>query len=381
MIGDRLEQYSFDYLIDRALSSVPDTVDKRQGSIIYDALAPACLELANFYMELKNVYTDTFVESSSAEALELRVAEQGITRYQATYAQKRADFLNSAGNPMSVPLGSRFATISDTNPVNYTVIGPFKDNNIVVPGAYILRAEVTGVIGNEYNGQITNITHIQGLSSATMSTLLIPARDEEGDEELRQRYLSAVADKPFGGNISQYDTELKNISGVGEVQIYPVWNGGGSVKLSVIDSEYNKLTPEFIATIQNLIDPSPQGTGLGLAPIGHTVTVVTPEEVTIDISVTIMLNPDYALGQVTNLIESSISNYLVSLRQVWGLSDELNNYSLSVYISRINAAILSVPGIANVTNTTINNQAADLVLTQTGQTQQIPILGEVTING
>ena len=42
MIGDKLEQYTYKYLMSQALSFVDDSLDKREGSIIYDALAPFC---------------------------------------------------------------------------------------------------------------------------------------------------------------------------------------------------------------------------------------------------------------------------------------------------------------------------------------------------
>lgn len=41
MIGKYSDEMTFDYIMNRMLESVPDTVDKREGSIIYDALAPA----------------------------------------------------------------------------------------------------------------------------------------------------------------------------------------------------------------------------------------------------------------------------------------------------------------------------------------------------
>ena len=40
MIGRYSDEMTFDYIMNRMLESVPDTVDKREGSIIYDALAP-----------------------------------------------------------------------------------------------------------------------------------------------------------------------------------------------------------------------------------------------------------------------------------------------------------------------------------------------------
>ena len=39
---------------------------------------------------------------------------------------------------------------------------------------------------------------------------------------------------PFGGNIAQYRQWAKEIPGIGGVQVYPVWAGGGTVKLSTV---------------------------------------------------------------------------------------------------------------------------------------------------
>lgn len=381
MIGDYLDKYTFKYLMESALDNVPDSLDKREGSIIYDALAPACYELAAYYMELKKILENTFASTAGNEYLDLRAAEQGLERYAASYAVKRGDFLTSSGNPAVIPIGSRFSVISDTLNLNYEVTEAYLDElGAVVPGAYRMTCEELGTQGNSYTGPLIPITYIQSLKTATLSDLLVPARDEETDDELRDRYFLMVNDKPFGGNLSQYDEELKGIDGVGEVQIYPVWDGGGSVKLSVIDAEYNIITNDFINTLQNMIDPTPQGTGLGLAPIGHTVTVTTPTEKTIDITATIVLESGYTLGQVTPLIEEAIENYLLGLREIWGVSDDLNNYALAVYIARINAAVLGVAGIANITGTTINGLASDLILTQDATTQEISVLGTVSVS-
>jgi len=381
MIGDYLDKYTFKYLMESALDNVPDSLDKREGSIIYDALAPACYELAEYYMELKKILENTFASTASNEYLDLRAAEQGLERYAASYAVKRGDFLTSSGNPAVIPIGSRFSVISDTLNLNYIVTEAYLDEfGAVVPGAYRMTCEEIGTQGNSYTGPLIPITFIPNLKTATLSDLLVPARDEETDDELRDRYFLTVNDKPFGGNLAQYDEVLKGIDGVGEVQIYPVWNGGGSVKLSVIDAEYNIITNDFITTLQNMIDPTPQGTGLGLAPIGHTVTVTTPTEKTIDITATVVLESGYTLGQVTPLIEEAIESYLLGLREIWGIADDLNNYALAVYIARINAAVLGVAGIANITGTTINGLASDLTLTQDATTQELPVLGTVIVS-
>ena len=385
MIGDYLEQYTFEYLIQQALSRVPNTIDKREGSIIYDALAPACYELSEYYMYLRKILIDTYASTASEEYLDLRVAEQGLTRYAATYATKKGTFINNSDAPALIPIGSRFSIISDKKNVNYYVSEVYTDEfGVVVPGTYKLVCEKLGTVGNGYVGALIPITHIQNLKLATMTDLIIPARDVETDEELRTRYFLTINEKPFGGNLAQYYEELKAIDGVGEVQIYPVWNGGGTVKCSVIDAEYNAISGDFINVIQNIIDPENaqgiQGTGLGLAPIGHQVTITTPTEVAINIETTIVLINGYNLPQIKSLIGQAIAEYLLTLRKAWGIGNDLNQYTLAIYIARINSAILSVRGVANVTGTLINGFAEDLVLEQSVVTQELPQLGTVIIN-
>lgn len=380
MIGDYLEQYTFEYLIEKALARVPDTIDKREGSIIYDALAPACYELSEYYMRLRKVLQNTYAETASGEYLDLRVAEQGIKRFEATAAVKKGIFTSESGAPLEIELGSRFSTIADRESLNYIVTAPYEVEGQIVPGNYQLTCETVGTVGNAYVGNLMPINYIQGLGEAIMTDLIIPARDVETDDELRARYFLSLKDNPFGGNLAQYDENLKNIEGVGEVQIYPVWDGGGTVKCSVIDASFNPITPDFIAIIQDIIDPTPQGIGLGLAPIGHIVTITTPEELTINIAANISLMTGYTKAQVETPIREALEAYLLDLRKQWGVPNDFNQYILGVYISRINAAILSVQGVLNVTETTINGLANDLTLVETAERQELPILGTVSLN-
>lgn len=383
MIGDYLEIYTYEYLLSKALARISDAYDKRQGAIMWDAVAPHDYQLAEFYMQLREVYKNTFADSAEGDYLDLRVKEQGMTRYAATYALKKGEFYDEEDNPMTIPLGTRFTTVSSNKPVNYYVESEYLQDGVAVPGTYTLRCELAGTEGNDYIGELINITFISGISRAEMSTLLEPARDTETDEELRIRYYLRLKQKPFGGNIAQYDEEVKALPGVGELQVYPVWNGGGTVKLSIIDAEYNPISAEYIETLDKLIDPEnaqgDKGTGLGMAPIGHKVTVTTPDTLSINISARVTLTSGYSIGQVEQPIKDAIEEYLLQLRKEWGLADELNNYSLAIYIARINMVILSVSGVANVTDITINENAQDLTLIQNATTQQLPVLGEVSI--
>lgn len=384
MIGDNLEQYTYKYLMSQALSFVDDSLDKREGSIIYDALAPACYVLAGYYMQLYQVVKNSFAVTATGEWLDQRVKESGITRREATAAVKRADFTDDAGQAAVVRIGTRWSTVSSTNPITYRVTAQYEQNDAPVAGAYELTCETLGTIGQEYTGPIIPVDFVKGVAAATMSTTLIPGRDAETDDELRERYFEEMSAKAFGGNISDYRNKTREIIGVGDLQIYPVWNGGGTVKLSIVDTAFRAASNEFVQEVQNLIDPvnasGVQGDGLGIAPIDHKVTVVAPEEVTVNITASIVLQVPYEVGQVQPAVEQAIEAYMVELRHDWATPNEFNEYALSVYASRITAAIVGVPGISNVTNVRLNGTAADITLQQTGQKQQIPVKGTVTLN-
>lgn len=384
MIGDNLQQFTYEYLMSLALAEVPDDRDKREGSIIYDALAPCCMRLSAFVLLLREFYQQTYAVTATGEDLDNRVAEQGLSRYPATYAVKKVTLAGKDGNPVIIPLGSRFSTVSDTAPVNYKITAIYQEDGVVVPGSYEATCEEYGTIGNEYFGNLVNITFIQGVASATMSTTLVPARNEETDDELRERYFESLNQKAFGGNIADYKRDLAELFGVGAVQVYPVWNGGGTVKLSIVDPSYNPCSPEFVATVQEAIDPEnaqgQTGDGIGLAPIGHKVTVVTPTEVIIDVSAKVTLKAGYSLGQVEEPITNALADYIQSLKQTWAVGTNLNTYNCDVFIAQVTATIIAVPGVANVTNVLVNGEPNDIFLLQNGTVQQLPKLGEVNLS-
>lgn len=173
------------------------------------------------------------------------------------------------------------------------------------------------------------------------------------------------------------------IDGVGAVQVYPVWNGAGTVKCSVMGADYLPASTTLVNNVQNAIDPEPnQGLGLGLAPIGSQVTITSPTKVTVNISAAVTLATGYTLDQVTPIVKASLEAYLLSVRKSWGeqLGTTEVKYAANVYISRILASIVSTTGIVNAVNVQLNGQASDLILIESGSVQQVPVLGEVTLS-
>ncbi len=375
MIGDYLDAFTYDYLLKQGLADLPDTVDKRTGSVVCDAIAGTAKLLAQGYQQMKQIYTDTFAQYALGEPLQLRAIENGVKPKAAVKAIRKGIFISGEDQPYDVPIGARFSAIDGVNSINYKVIAQ------IAAGSYQLEAETAGTIGNDYLGAILPIDALYNLKSATLTDIIIPGSDEETDESLRARYFDEKNAKRFGGNLVQYRSWVTDRDGIGACQIYPIWNGGGTVKISVVDSQFNPLTEELLNEVQQAIDPSQDGQGLGTAPIGHQVTVTTPEAIAINVSAALQIAAGFSVEQLKPLIEAEISAYIDDARIDWGTpaSSDDNDYALYIFRSQIMAAILRVRGILNVTNLTLNDSPGDITLTETAALQQIPKLGVVTL--
>jgi len=355
------EDMTFENIMNRCLSRVSSGVDKREGSVIYDALAPAVAEIAIMYAELSTLMDRAFPDTATGADLTLKASERGIMRRSASRSIRRGEFRNSQGALMNIPIGARF---SGGN-VNYTAISQ------ISTGYFRLQAEEAGEIGNAYFGTLLPITFVSGLASATLSDVLIPGENEESDEDLRKRYYDSLQAEAYGGNQQDYKDKVTALQGVGSVKIFPTWNGGGTVKLIIVDSEWHSPSQMLIDTVQAAVDPTQNnGEGLGIAPIGHVVTVEGAVSASIDISTQIQLQNGYTWEMVEPYFTEAINAYFVELAQIWANED-----NLVVRISQVETRALEIQGIIDIGNTALNGIAANLVL----EANEIPVLGTVIV--
>lgn len=347
---------SFEEIMERTLAKVSTDVDKREGSVIWNAMAPTNEEIANIFVLLDAIYENGFADTAEREYLILRCKERGITPEPATYAVLKGDF------NMEIPIGNRF-NLGDLNYVTTAFISSSEGRYY-----YQLRCETEGTEGNVQFGAVSAIDFVDTDMEGSIVELLIPAEDEEDTDALRQRYLDSFTTTPFGGNQDDYKNEVGKLAGVGGVKIIPVWAGGGTVKLIIINSNFDKASDTLVSTVQEAIDPSPQGTGVGLAPIGHTVTVVSCVNRSITIDFRCTFEDGYSWDRVKDEVTKAISDYLLEVRKNWA-----NSSSSIVRISQIENRTLNIDGIVDVQGTKINGSTENLTL----GFEEIPVLGGV----
>ena len=369
LAGNIPEYYSYDNILRRMLAEIPDNMDKRPSSPIWNGLAPVASELANEYIEIQIYKDQTYVLTAIGENLDTIGNNYSIPRKKATYAERIIQLTDTNDNLTNVPIGSRFSVPDSDSSITYII------TRYLETGKAVVQCEQAGVIGNEYTGELLPLFSIDTLKEVIIIGTQTPAQDEEDDDTYRARIIDKLNTKGFAGNIRAYKDMIDEISGASEPKVFPVWNGGGTVKLSILDSEYNAITPEFQAEIKKLIDPEQYtGQGVGMAPIGHQVTIDTPTEITVNIEADVDLDTVTA-GQVQEPAETYLEQYLLSVRKDW-----VDNEYTSVYIAQVVASILKVNGIKNVSNVKINGVASDINLENTALEQFIPVLGTVTLN-
>lgn len=347
------ESVSYENILRRMLDKVSSDLDKREGSVIYTALAPAAAELAIMYIEIDQVLKEIFADTADREFLIRRAAERGIIPKAASYAELKARF------NMEIPIGSRFSQ----NLINYKAIEKLGDFE------YRMRCETIGTSGNANLGRLIPIEYIKGLTFAELTELLVPGEEEEETERFRKRYFDSLKSQAYGGNIADYKEKVSAISGVGGVKVFPAWNGGGTVKLVIVDSSFHAPSLDLIESVQEQIDPiTDQGKGYGIAPIGHKVSVVGAQAEVVSITAKITYQTGYDSSKCKDFIEKTMDEYFEELNHSW---QELDN--IIVRISRIESRLLDVEGVLDVMDTKINGVNGNYVI----PSEKIALRGDV----
>lgn len=390
---------TYEEILERMLARVSDKFDKREGSVIFDTHSPTAIELQLLYVELNTLIAEAYGDSASREFLIRRCKERGITPYEATKAILKGEF-----TPKNIDVtGQRFNISS----LNFIVLEKIAD------GEYQVQCETPGIVGNQQLGTMIPIEYIEGLETAELTGVLIPGEDEEDTEDLRKRYFDSFNEKAFGGNVQDYLEKTNAIPGVGSTKVTRVWNGdirpadmiptakvktwyegiigtldqevalwlsnvymaaaekklttGGTVLLTILNSDYGVASDTLIQTVQNTIDPAENaGEGYGLAPIGHVVSVKSAKEVTVTLKTKITFDTGYSWSNLQNSIDTAVQDYLLELRKGWA-----DTAYLVVRISQIETRLLSIKGIVDIENTKINGSTDNLALGK----YEVPVFG------
>lgn len=347
------ESMTYENILKRMMARVTEkypTLDTREGSIIFNALAPAAVELSIMYTELDNVLNESFVDTASRDYLLLGCNQIGmdVSPFYATPGVHKAQFNTK------IELGSKW----NCDLYNYIVTEYIGLENALY--TYRVVCETTGTEPNNVVGDLTPLDVApNNLTHAKLVECLIEGENETSDDDIRTAYHEFIDSSATDGNITQYERWCDEYDGVGNYKIIPLWNGANTVKVSILSPSNRTASDELVAEFQEYLDPNSKGMGDGKAPIGSIVTVSTATESPVSVSATVTMKQGYTDKTV---IDTALQAYL---------SDIAYKKTSISYIA-IGSVILGVEGVDGITNLLINNKTEDVNLAE----EEIAILGD-----
>lgn len=348
-----------DQKLDEALSN-DRSLDTREGSILFNAFAINSIEIIQMLQTIQANMNESFADTMSRPNLIKRAAERGRRPLVATKAKLKGVF------NINVAIGDRFSLDN----LNYVVVEKIGELE------FILECETEGNIGNMFLGTLIPIDYIDGLTRAELVEVLVPGEDEEDTEVFRGRYFDSFDSEAYGGNRKDYKDKVNALPGVGGVRVYRSWNGGGTVKLVIINSQFEKPSQTLVDEVQLVVDPlEAQGEGIGIAPIDHIVTIFAVGETPIDITLNITYQSGWTWADIESNVHSAIDDYFKELAKEWAQAStyQEDQTELIVRISQIETRLLGVTGVIDLADTLLNGGTSNIAI----QKESIPKRGVV----
>lgn len=332
---------TYEEILQGMLNRVPSNVDKREGSVIFDAIAPCAYFLAQQYWQLENFIDLVFADTAEAEYLDKAVTPFGLVRKTAGKAVRK---MVSSG---AVVVGTRWST----NELIYVVSEKLSDTE------YEAKCETAGDIGNQYSGVLTPISNVSGVT-AELTEIIIQGTDAESDDALRSRFYQKVGLPATSGNAHHYEQWALEVSGVGAAKVFPLDNGAGTVAIFVVDND-KKISESLPGLVAEYIET--------MRPIGATVTVSSPEGKTINASADVLLDGSKTIADVNSSFTVALETFLADT--------VFDTYRISY--AKVGSLLLDIPGVEDFNNLLLNSTASNISVRE----KEVPVLGTVQLTG
>jgi uncharacterized phage protein gp47/JayE len=398
-------------------------LDTTPGGFWYDLTQAPALEIARLWDALNEMAASCFVAYAWGVYLDEHGVTIGVDRKGAVTATGYIEFTGDVGTvvPAGVQVATEQVD-PNVDPVTFqTTVGNVIPTGGVL--ALPVEAMTLGSAGNVAAGSVTVLlSPIDGVAAITNIDPITGGADVETDELYRNRLILAFTGAHGAGTVADYVEWALAFPGIGYVMVEPLWNGAGTVRVIVTDQQNNTVSQQVVDALQGLLDPfavetlstgtntfptaqvnvqstsgfmaagdamigmtkfsysgltptaftgvsnytgtqsypagsyvTQSGLGHGLAPIGAIVTVATPQILTVAVACNVIEETGYTLDgaggtiPLADDIAAAVADYIGGLRP----GDD-------VIVNAVNARIMDVEGVHDVSGTTLNGIAANL---------------------
>lgn len=339
-------------VLSRLIADIPSKYNTDAGSGIYEMLAAPAIEFEAAYGVIDSQLDGNLISTASGSDLDRLLNQLGYSRKGATYASGFVTITGTDGT--AIPVGTLVArgrVLYET-----TEEGTISSGSVTVG----VRAKQPGASGNAPIDEIDYFPVMpENLLSVTNSAAVTGGTDEESDDDFRDRYLYFLDNPVTSGNVYEYEQWAREVDGVGAAKCYGLWNGPGTVKVVIATAEMEPAGAELVAAVSSHIEEQ--------RLIGPSVTVVSAESVSVDVSATLYTDGAYSIDAAKEAFVSTLSAYIKTV----GFSGGIIPYTM------IGSFIQNLPGVNYYTDYTLSGGTDNLTLDE----GEVAVIGTVTLVG
>ncbi|MGL5956314.1 MAG: baseplate J/gp47 family protein [Brevinema sp.] len=337
-------------IITKTKDEIPQINHYRTGGVFRLFIEVVASFLERIYSELEELLPNRFLSTAKDQWLDLKAEELSLYRYQATKTKGYVIFSRSEiGRSITINQGKIVAT---KNKLRYKTLSDSILNENETSIRILVEAEFYGSIYNVFGGQITElITPIYGIDTVYNNPEWITeiGQDQETDESLRIRCKDIWAGLS-GANKNAYISWAKTVKGIHDVLIYTIEQELGTVKVVCNGTKNIPPSKEILDQVRHIIEEK--------KPIATKVDIIAPNPVSININMSVSMNPDQETSRET--ITESVRHYFESLGigkdfepsalistifSIKGIKSVVVNSPQSTYISQLQTARLGTLAI------------------------------------
>lgn len=340
---------------DNIRGRIDSKYEKSEGYLLYELTEAIGQEMDECDDTITEAENKLDVDNLTGDELTKFVFQRkGISRKEATYATGTVTVQGSGtvstGDLFETENGVQFAANTDTE---------VQDTAEIEVTAKV--AGNAGIVGAESITQMP--VTISGISSCTNDDPTSGGYDAESDDALRERYYMAIQTPATSGNKAAYKNWALSATGVGDAQVYPLGHGDNTVDVVIINDQLKPASDDLVASVQAYIDPSSEGKGNGMAPIGAKCYVSSATATNINLTGKVTIKSGSTSSAIEEKIKATIEEYLRDIAFT----------GKAVSYAQISSRITDVTNVLDIENLKVNDGTANITI----QDRYVAILGTV----
>lgn len=243
---------------ERMMGRLPADISDMPGDFPFDFTMPTAIEVSQLVQfNLVRALMVAFPEYAWGDWLDLHGAQVHVTRHAENHASGYVTILGEPGT--IIEAGTVFCVpATDTQ----EAIEFATDERVELaqePAVIPITAVESGTRSNVTAGTITIMSKpLNGIVSITNESEVTGGTEQEDDESYYERiHAEYEGAESYVGNDSDYIRWAKEVDGIGDCIVDPAWDGPGTVKLVLVDSNGRPANKQLRdAVYEHIVSPS-----------------------------------------------------------------------------------------------------------------------------